>query len=656
MPDYNFTSPEGKSYSISGPEGSTREEAFTLLPQKYPELAGTPGFEGVKPAATAAPVPAAQPKPAQTLQQQRLQKINTASANGMLMPLQPGYSERLAELPYKFGAGLTDIATRAGFGPEVAAAIGTYGNVVSSVFPMGEAGKAVSAAASGTVAGAKKLKSMYQGKEIEKTAAEVSKGIAASSSSAQKAHEMAALKELQVARRNEQAAQSAAAQRGKLEEKLAQQTKSPSLHHIGETLRGGIETTMAHASEFRAQEGDKLFKAAKDAAAVKAAAGKFVDTTEALKPIQELFSHVQGIPGLEDKVGGMAQMLHAAKPDVKKAVLLLDKHGEPLVMDAEGKTPMTFEHAEVIRRYLNDIAYQSDLEGYPGIARRAAREAVKGLDKAMGEYVPEFNQYKEGWATLSKPLESMGTKLGRAVFGAEGGIKSDAYVKVASEDLPGKFFGSKEGVDTLVDALAGGKNAPIEAWDKADKLAQRMALQYFEEKSRQMGAEAMQKFVQSPAQRGVLEAMPKVSGALERQAALGVQRVGKVASLKEAEAAATKRAEVAAAKARDFRKTVGSLRESVFKADAMGEQKSAAFQAKAVTAYKTALDGARKAGAVSDTDYKAMMGMLDRVQGEREKLLLLKRIVHSALWISGAGFAGTKVAESVGGAAMGVRH
>jgi hypothetical protein len=610
---------------------------------------GKPGFE-------TANAPAQAQAPAQTAQQQRLQKVNTAAANGILFPLQPGYSERLAELPYKFGAGIVEIATKAGFGPTAAAVLGTYANVASQVIPLGGAGKAVSAGVSTAVSGAKKLKSMYQGKEIEKTAAEVSKWVTGAAASAQKGHEMAALKELQAARRNEQAAQSAMAQRAKLEEKLAQQTKSPSLHHIGENLRGGIETAMAHASEFRAQEGDKLFNAAKEAAAVKAASGKFIDTSEALKPIEELLSHVQGIPGLEDKVGGMAQMLHAAKPDVKKAALLLDKHGEPLVMDAAGKTPMTFEHAEVIRRYLNDIAYQSDLEGYPGIARRAAREAAKGLDKAMAEYVPEFAQYKEGWATLSKPLESMGTKLGRAVFGAEGGIKSDAYVKVASEDLPGKFFSSKEGVDTLVDALAGGKNAPIEAWDKADKLAQRMALQYFGEKSRQMGAEAMQKFVQAPTQRGMLEAMPKVAGVLERQAALGVQRTAKVAALKESEKLAMKRSEEAAAKARDFRKTVGALRESVFKADALGEQKSAAFRGKAITAYKTALDGARRAGAVSDVDYKAMMGMLDRVQGEREKLLLLKRIVHSALWLGGAGFAGTKVAESVGGAAMGVRH
>ena len=51
MADYTFTGPDGKAYSISGPEGSTREEAFKHLPAKYPELRGQPGFEET-PAAT----------------------------------------------------------------------------------------------------------------------------------------------------------------------------------------------------------------------------------------------------------------------------------------------------------------------------------------------------------------------------------------------------------------------------------------------------------------------------------------------------------------------------------------------------------------------------------------------------------------------------
>lgn len=39
MPDFNFTSPEGKSYTVSGPEGATKEQAFGIL---QGQLAGAP--------------------------------------------------------------------------------------------------------------------------------------------------------------------------------------------------------------------------------------------------------------------------------------------------------------------------------------------------------------------------------------------------------------------------------------------------------------------------------------------------------------------------------------------------------------------------------------------------------------------------------------
>lgn len=54
---FDFTGPGGQSYSISGPEGATREQAFQMLPNKYPELKGQPGFGGE---AAAAPVPTGQ--------------------------------------------------------------------------------------------------------------------------------------------------------------------------------------------------------------------------------------------------------------------------------------------------------------------------------------------------------------------------------------------------------------------------------------------------------------------------------------------------------------------------------------------------------------------------------------------------------------------
>ncbi len=34
MPTFEFTSPEGKTYTVEGPEGATKEQAFTKLQEQ----------------------------------------------------------------------------------------------------------------------------------------------------------------------------------------------------------------------------------------------------------------------------------------------------------------------------------------------------------------------------------------------------------------------------------------------------------------------------------------------------------------------------------------------------------------------------------------------------------------------------------------------
>jgi hypothetical protein len=67
MPTFKFTSPEGKAYTIKGPEGATQEQAFAILQQQLgaapaaaapnPQLAGVPGYDAQgRPEAARAPV------------------------------------------------------------------------------------------------------------------------------------------------------------------------------------------------------------------------------------------------------------------------------------------------------------------------------------------------------------------------------------------------------------------------------------------------------------------------------------------------------------------------------------------------------------------------------------------------------------------------
>lgn len=649
MPEFQFTSPDGKSYSITGPEGATREQAFAMLPRKYPELGQRPEFAGGGEGKAPQPQPPAQqPSTLQSLGRQlglmtryTLETI-ASPVTGVADAVGSAVGETARRMgssyrPAETGKALSNVLTKVGL-PEPASTTERAVEQIVEAAPLLAAGAGLAVKAVKPVVS--KLAEAYSGKEVHRLAGEAATTIKSEATLTAKAHELAAMKQEQLARREAQKAESAAAQRQRLEKALATPPKTSSLDAVGSSLRGAVDTAMKHASDFRSAEGEKLFQSAKAAAAKKAAEGKFIDTAAALKPVEELLSHVQGVPGLEEKVAGMKNMLQAGVAKQKPATVLLDKHGEPLVVGGVEKAPMTFEHAEVIRRYLNDIAYSADMEGYPGIARKAARDAVKGLDEAMGKYVPEFKQYKEGWAQLSKPLESMGTKLGRAVFGAEGGVKGDAYQKVAAADLPGRFFGNREGVATLVDALAGGKGAVADpaARAHAEKLVEQMADKYFMERSRQMGAEAMQKFMGAPAQRGVMETLPGTAQKLTGETARRTGLESRVGGLKEAEKAAVARAAVAAKQAREFRATINDLREGVFQADTLAAQGSEKSKREAMGKYLSVLDGARKAGTVADSDYKAMIAMLDRVKSADERMAKLRHYARSALWFAGLGF------------------
>lgn len=59
MPDFTFTSPQGKSYTVSGPEGATKEQAFQVLQQQLSD-----GSAQETPAADA--TPASAPTPSKT--------------------------------------------------------------------------------------------------------------------------------------------------------------------------------------------------------------------------------------------------------------------------------------------------------------------------------------------------------------------------------------------------------------------------------------------------------------------------------------------------------------------------------------------------------------------------------------------------------------
>lgn len=64
MPDFTFTSPEGKSYTVSGPAGATKEEAFGILQKQIgPSKPSYPGINALPPEAGAPANAMAKPEP-----------------------------------------------------------------------------------------------------------------------------------------------------------------------------------------------------------------------------------------------------------------------------------------------------------------------------------------------------------------------------------------------------------------------------------------------------------------------------------------------------------------------------------------------------------------------------------------------------------------
>ena len=82
MPDFTFTSPEGKNYTVTGPEGATKEQAFQILQQRL--KAGTAQPE--EPSKTPAPAPAR----ATTASERVKNFLDTLPSTNPLLKLQDG--------------------------------------------------------------------------------------------------------------------------------------------------------------------------------------------------------------------------------------------------------------------------------------------------------------------------------------------------------------------------------------------------------------------------------------------------------------------------------------------------------------------------------------------------------------------------------------
>lgn len=678
MPTFELTAPDGKVYEVEGPEGATKEQAFQKLQQQLksapaakPAPAPTPSVANPDPAVSqiptggggGGPTQAKPPEPRTgmdglahqlglgaryslemlaspvtgTIDAVRggMEGLNALASGKTQVPRVQGASDQVKQ--GLINLGLPEAETKGEKRNETIAEVAPAVLGAAALAKMG-----VSALAKSEKV--KKLTELFTGAGVKNAVAKAEAAVAKEATKASGAVKTSGLEAMAEARQSERVATQAAQERQRIQS-LLEKPKPPtqSLGETGQILESSFKSTLAKASAARAEAGDKNFAAAAKAAEAKEAAGQFVDTSAAFKHVDELLAHVKDVPELQRKVETMAKMLHG---DAKKPVtLVLDQHGAPLAVDKSG-AEKTFKNLEVTRRYLNDIGYGAELEGFPGIARRAARDAVKELDIAMGKFTPEFAKYKEDWKKMSEPLEAMGTRLGNAIYGSEGGVSGKAYSKLADKDIPAKVFANKEQLNLFTDALAGGKGATPAARAEASKTVQNLALKYFEEQTSAMTPKAAKAFVESPKQRDIMQAVPNVKDVIGGRATGELTKAAKIEALQKQEDAARKMAEVQRKQSADLMKTRADLNETLFRADTMAKQTSIASQREAVGMYKKVLTDARDAGKVSNETYEAMTNVMGNISDMREKTMFAQRLAKAAS-LAVLGYAGYRGVDMV---------
>lgn len=386
----------------------------------------------------------------------------------------------------------------------------------------------------------------------------------------------------------------------------AQRGGRPTLDKQGETVRTAFSGAMDAAKDTRAKAVAPLYDAAKKAAASREAAGARIDVAPATKDVEKLIGLADEIPTLKSKLN---QLLGAVKggPKPPGAPGIVDQFGKPL--SAPQASGLTYEQLELANRYIKDIAYSADVEGYGAVIRNAAKELSKKLDTQITSFVPEHAAATDKYRMLSEPLESLGTRFGRAVTSTEGGLKSDAYTKIADQDLPAKLFAKKDGIELVVDALAGGKSASKEARLAAQTQVDTMVENWIMEGARgaqgNTGAKAAQALA-APQMQATMQAVPNVASRLGQKFGAEAQTAERIPQVGKASETARSEAQLSAAAKAKVEKSMAQA-----EVDYVHGSKKTAYQG-----YVNAL----RQNMVGDPDrYKAAIALIDRAATLQEK-------------------------------------
>ena len=429
--------------------------------------------------------------------------------------------------------------------------------------------------------------------------------------------------------------------RARLDQHLSQRTEVPNLDEQGSTLSSAMKASYEAAKKARQAAADSEFGTARQAAQAKEATGARIDTSAIQSELEKMKADANGIPDLEAGINRMSSAISGRAPKPEAPVQAPNISGKykaalPPSPPVEPELGKTFSQLELSRRYFSDIAYSGALEGYPAIIRNRAREISNMLDKKMQEFVPEFKQYKENYAKNSDPLHSLDTRFGKAITSTEGGLKADAYSKVAPQDLPNRLFSKKEGIDLVVDALSGGKNAAPEARAAAEAQVSHMVENWILSDTKELSGEKAVAKLRAPQMEAALSAVPKVAQRLtskfESRAALEARSTQLAADAKAAQGRAAQATEAA-----------NKMKTDIEMADTLNAMPDASSKEKAFQGYMNALARERSAGLIDPAKYKATMELVSRANTLAERTRLARKIAGRIAGLGTAIFVGSEV-------------
>jgi len=296
------------------------------------------------------------------------------------------------------------------------------------------------------------------------------------------------------------------------------------------------------------------------------------------------------------------------------------------------KTALDYEQLDLASRYIKDIAFSGEAEGYGAVIRNAAKNLSLSLDQQISKFVPEHAVATAKWRELSTPMETLATRIGEALHDTEGGLKGKSYAKVSAQDLPGHIFGKNDRIKQLVDALSGGKppaataGADLAAYETKRVAAQAKVDTWVENwiLDKNLGKSPV---VTAPGERAALNAAP---GAKQRLADTAAREGAKEAQVTELRAGS----ELARSEASIIQGSQVKVQESIFAGDA---QMKAGNLKKALSEYESAL---RQEVSVADPErYKAAIALINRADTLERKSALAKKLA-TGLAVATAGTIG----------------